>query len=156
METVGDAIQQVLRGTGYQLVPVKQLMAPAQALMNKSLPVTQRHLGPLTVSDAINVLIGAPVYTLRVDPVDRLLSISVNKRYQRPHTHHAAVIVTHQPPISTPPPLHGNTPVAQSVERLPNKPPTVAVTYNANQELNLYHSPPINKCQAQSSKNVCK
>ena len=27
---------------------------------------------------------------------------------------------------------------------------------NANQELNLYHSPPINKCQAQSSKNVCK
>ena len=81
VQTVGQAVNQVLSETGFSMVPLNQLPEEAQSTLLKPLPITQRSLGPVSVAQALNVLMGANVFTLEVDPVNRLIAVSVRKDF---------------------------------------------------------------------------
>lgn len=65
--TVGDAVQYVLRHSGYQSCPEG---GDVNALYSLPLPAADMHLGPMTLRDALQVL-GGPVWQLHVDEVSR-------------------------------------------------------------------------------------
>lgn len=75
VHTVGDAVRHVLANTGYKLSP--NLSSHAQSTLDKSLPITQRHLGPMTIQDALEVLMGQQVFKLQRDPLHRLISFKI-------------------------------------------------------------------------------
>ncbi len=83
VNTVGQAVNQVLQVSGYAMVPVNQLPLVAQETLIKPLPITQRALGPISVSDAVTVLMGSNVFTLMIDPVNRLVSVSVKPEFMQ-------------------------------------------------------------------------
>lgn len=75
VSTVGDAIAQVLRYTGYQLV--KDISPQVKQTLAKPLPVTDRTLGPMRIQQVLIVLMGAEVYELQRDPLHRLVNFQV-------------------------------------------------------------------------------
>lgn len=81
VKTVGQAIEQVLRDTGYALVPSKQLPHSVRAIQSKPLPITQRELGPISVGNALRILMGDEVFTLVVDPVHRLVTFKLKSKF---------------------------------------------------------------------------
>lgn len=76
VKTVGDAMQLVLHGSGYHLALTKISNPLLQQLLAYPLPAVQRHLGPMTVRDALQTLAGS-AYTLIVDPVNREVSFKL-------------------------------------------------------------------------------
>ncbi len=86
VKTVGQALAQVLRPTGFSLINASHLPSVAQQVLKKPLPYTQRHLGPLAIKDALRILMGEDVFTLVVDPVHRLVSFRVKSRFLSHHT----------------------------------------------------------------------
>ena len=87
VQTVGDAVTQVLRNTGYTLAPVKQLSSNVQSILGKPLPITQRKLGPLSIKTTLTVLMGQQVVQLIEDPVHRIVTFRLNSRIKRALTH---------------------------------------------------------------------
>lgn len=81
VKTVGQAIEQVLRDTGYALVPSKRLPLSARQIQSKPLPITQRELGPISVGNALRTLMGDQVFTLVVDPVHRLVTFKLQSKF---------------------------------------------------------------------------
>ncbi len=81
VKTVGQAIWQVLQDTGYSLVPKNQLPTSARGILAKSLPVTQRELGPISVGNALRILMGDQVFTLVIDPVHRLVTFKLKSKF---------------------------------------------------------------------------
>ncbi len=73
--TVGDAINQVLATTGYQLAP--KLSPQVTKTLNQPLPLADRKLGPMRIQTALEVLMGAEVYTLQRDPLNRLVNFKI-------------------------------------------------------------------------------
>ncbi|WP_210023981.1 hypothetical protein [Methylocaldum sp. RMAD-M] len=71
--TVRDAAEYLLRHSGYRLADPDEHGPKVQVLLNQTVPDVQRHLGPLTVQDALRVL-GGPAFRLQVDPVHRVVS----------------------------------------------------------------------------------
>lgn len=67
VKTVGDAIQEVLRYSGYSLVETSQQSQDLQNTLQKPLPLVQRDLGPMSLKQSLRVLIG-PAFHLMVDP----------------------------------------------------------------------------------------
>lgn len=86
VKTVGEAINQVLQDTGYSLVPITQLPHIVQEVLKKPLPVTQRELGPITVSEALKVLIGDDVFYMRIDHLNRLVTFKLKHHSHRHKT----------------------------------------------------------------------
>ena len=81
VKTVGQALWQVLQDTGYSLVPEHQLSISEREVLSKPLPVTQRELGPISVSNALRTLMGNKVFTLMVDPVHRLVTFKLKSKF---------------------------------------------------------------------------
>ncbi len=73
--TVGEAVNQVLENTGYQLAP--KLSISVKQTLAKPLPITNRHLGPLSIQSTLEVLMGEEVFTLQRDPLHRLVNFKV-------------------------------------------------------------------------------
>jgi conjugative transfer region protein (TIGR03748 family) len=87
VKTVGQAVNQSLQDTGYSLMAKKRLSHTAQEVLKKPLPVTQRELGPITVSGALRVLINNDFFFMKVDHINRLISFSLRKK-ARNHKRH--------------------------------------------------------------------
>ena len=79
VQTVGDAINQVLQNTSYQLVSSKLLPPIAWETLSKPLPITVRTLGPICIKEAVLVLMGKEVFVLIVDPAHRLINFRVKQ-----------------------------------------------------------------------------
>lgn len=72
IETVGDAYNQLLVGSGYRLMQAANVAAfPLQAL---PLPANQRELGAMRLIDALTLLAG-PGHTVVIDRVHRLIAL---------------------------------------------------------------------------------
>src|SRR5690349_12178881 len=78
VQTVNDAIQQLLKPSGYQLVESNLLSSDAKTVLAKPLPYTVRHLGPITIKDGLTVLMGQSVFQLLVDPLHREINFRLN------------------------------------------------------------------------------
>ncbi|WP_198972028.1 PFGI-1 class ICE element type IV pilus protein PilL2 [Xylophilus sp. ASV27] len=70
VSTIGEAIAYTLLRTGYALPEPKGLAPDAQRFLALPLPEAQRTLGPFSVQDILNVLVGK-AWVWQVDPVTR-------------------------------------------------------------------------------------
>jgi conjugative transfer region protein (TIGR03748 family) len=48
-ETIGDAVIQLLKFSGYSLVPVTQMSQELQIILHKPLPLVDRDMGPMSL-----------------------------------------------------------------------------------------------------------
>jgi conjugative transfer region protein (TIGR03748 family) len=75
--TVGQAIQEVLKGSGYRWVP----MGDDKLLMGLSLPAIVRDMGPIRVGDAARTLAGNS-WIMRTDSLNRVIQFEIDQRKQ--------------------------------------------------------------------------
>ena len=78
--TIGDAINHTLLRTGYSLVQPQSLPAQASGFLNLPLPEAQRTLGPYTVQDILDVLVG-PAWKWQRDQVRRIVWFTLADAY---------------------------------------------------------------------------
>ena len=70
--TVGEAVEQLLRGSGYRLA-AETASDPARSdLLGLPLPEARRSLGPMSLQDALET-VGGPAFRLVEDPLHRLV-----------------------------------------------------------------------------------
>ncbi len=77
---VGQALHQVLNGSGFMLAPPAATDPNLPALLQSPLPKIQRHMGPARI-DAILEAIAGPAWELVVDPVHRLVSFELRQEF---------------------------------------------------------------------------
>ncbi len=78
--TIGDAIELLLVGSGYRLAANDASDPALYRLMDNTLPVAHRRLGPITLRESLELIAG-PAWTLVEDPVNRLVSFDLRKKY---------------------------------------------------------------------------
>lgn len=81
IKTVGDAVHEVLRYSGYSLVETKQQSQDLQNTLQKPLPLVQRDLGPMPLRQSLTVLVGS-AFHLMVDPLNRTVNFQLNTNFQ--------------------------------------------------------------------------
>ena len=82
---VGQAVEHLLRPSGYRLSPQHAADSSRESLLNLPLPEPHRTLGPMPLKTALETLAG-PALRLVEDPVHRLVSFErcASARYERP------------------------------------------------------------------------
>ncbi len=80
--TVGQAINFLLIRSGYRLASAKDSDPALPVLLSSPLPLVQRKLGPIRLSNALKTLAG-PAWDLVVDPVHRLISYELKNQYRQ-------------------------------------------------------------------------
>ena len=73
VNTVGEAVQYLLSGSGYRLAAGTEADSARSDLLGLPLPEAHRRLGPLSLQDALETL-GGPAFRLVEDPLHRLVS----------------------------------------------------------------------------------
>lgn len=81
VKTVREAMQYILRFSGYALANEPQLGTQAKVMLALPLPVAHRALGPITLQDGLITLAGN-TFTLLADPVHRLISFRLKPSLQ--------------------------------------------------------------------------
>lgn len=81
VKTIGDAIQEILRYSGYSLVETQQQSQDLQNTLQKILPLVQRDIGPMPLRQSLKILIG-PAFHLLVDPLNRTINFQLNTNLQ--------------------------------------------------------------------------
>lgn len=81
ISTVGEAIQHILKNSGYRLADLNVSDPKLPILLNVPLPKAHRTLGPTSLRTALNTLAG-PSWELIVDPVHRLISFELKRLYK--------------------------------------------------------------------------
>ncbi|MCH8058925.1 MAG: pili assembly chaperone [Proteobacteria bacterium] len=84
INTVGQAIAHLLNGSGYRLLSAKLAESNRSHLFAMPLPTVQRHLGPLRLRQALELL-GGPAHHLVVQPTYRLVSFELIKNASSAH-----------------------------------------------------------------------
>jgi type IV pili sensor histidine kinase/response regulator len=79
VRTVGDGFRYVLLESGYSLCPVSSSVFAE--LLNQPLPAVQRTIGPVRLSEALQILAG-PAWRLRVDDVNREVCFTLRDAYR--------------------------------------------------------------------------
>ncbi len=75
IQTIGEAVRYLLQRSGYRLATEESIEPDTLALFALSLPTVHRHLGPMTLRDALETLAG-PAFHLVQDPVHRLITFA--------------------------------------------------------------------------------
>lgn len=73
---VGEAVQYLLQRSGYRLAAAPVIEPETADLLTLPLPAVHRHLGPITLTQALETLVG-PAFRLIHDPVHRLISFEL-------------------------------------------------------------------------------
>ena len=81
VQSVGDAINYILRLSGYSLVPADEMTTPLKVTLSKPLPAIDRNIGPMSLNTALIVLAGHP-FSLIDDPINRTVNFHLKKQYQ--------------------------------------------------------------------------
>ena len=79
VQSVGDAVNYLLRYTGYTLVDVQERSKPLQTVLSKPLPYIDRSLGPLSVHEALELLVGKGMFVVQQDPLDRTINFTLTR-----------------------------------------------------------------------------
>ncbi|HAT2073483.1 TPA: hypothetical protein JBF42_02310 [Legionella pneumophila] len=77
VQTIGQAIEWWLRFSGFSLISKEKQPESLQAVMRQALPQIDRTLGPLTVKDGLEVLVGQQSFTLIEDPLLRQVNFKL-------------------------------------------------------------------------------
>ena len=81
--TVGEAVRHWLLYSGYSLVEENAMPSVLPEVLNQPLPQVDRELGPLTVSEGLEVLVGKEVFSLVADPLHRKVSFKLRPQYAK-------------------------------------------------------------------------
>tara|TARA_B100001540_G_scaffold292466_1_gene290791 strand:+ start:715 stop:1137 length:423 start_codon:yes stop_codon:yes gene_type:complete len=73
IESVGDAVHWMLRGSGYRLAADAVLSEEAKAMLELPLPAVHRRFEPMPLQTVMGLMIG-PAFQLIQDPVHRLIA----------------------------------------------------------------------------------
>lgn len=79
--TVEDVAGYLLTRSGYRLAAASAQGLKVRQMLHQSIPEVQRHLGPMTLQDALLTL-GGPAFRLLVDPVHRLVAYDLSPQYR--------------------------------------------------------------------------
>lgn len=82
IRTVRETIRYALKRSGYQLSEPKPYQKALVELFAKKLPEVHRHIGPMTLEDALTMLT-TPAFVLVEDPVHRLISYQLDENYSK-------------------------------------------------------------------------
>ncbi len=82
IQTVGDAINYLLRFSGYALVAESERSSALKIMLEKPLPVIDRELAPMSLSHALITLSGWAFY-LSEDPVNRVVDFKLKPEYKK-------------------------------------------------------------------------
>lgn len=77
VQTVGDAMNYLLRYSGYSLIERNAMEESVKQMLDQPLPIVDRTLGPLSLQEALEILAGKHVFRLTEDPLHRKLSFDV-------------------------------------------------------------------------------
>lgn len=77
VQTIGQAIEWWLRFSGFSLISKEKQPESLQAVMHQALPQIDRTLGPLTVKDGLEVLVGQQSFVLIEDPLLRQVNFKL-------------------------------------------------------------------------------
>lgn len=80
VQTVGDAMNYILRLSGYSLVPAEKMSHALTTTLSKPLPAVDRDFGPMSLKDALTTLAG-PAFYLVQDPLNRMVDFRVKSQY---------------------------------------------------------------------------
>lgn len=81
VQTVGEAVTYVLRYSGYSLIAPQKMNSALKNTLSKTLPAIDRNLEPMTLADALTVLIGS-AFTLVYDPLNRTVDFHVKPQFR--------------------------------------------------------------------------
>ena len=81
VHTVGEAVRHLLMRSGYRLADAEVSDPALPILLNQPLPLVHRHLGPITIDNALVTLAG-DAWDLVIDPVNRLVSFELLEQYR--------------------------------------------------------------------------
>ena len=82
IQTVGEAINYILRFSGYSLVAPNRMEQAFITTMTKPLPVIDRELGPISLQDGLITLAG-PAFYFSHDPINRVVNFHLKPKYKR-------------------------------------------------------------------------
>ncbi|MCZ4721551.1 hypothetical protein [Legionella pneumophila] len=77
VQTIGQAIEWWLKFSGFSLVSKEKQPESLQIIMQQPLPQIDRNLGPLTVKDGLEVLVGQQSFALIEDPLLRQVNFKL-------------------------------------------------------------------------------
>lgn len=81
VRSVGEAVSWWLQYSGFSMVPEGQFPPVLKDVLQQPLPQAVRSLGPLTVQDGLQVLVGQQVFSLVQDPLLRRVSFQLKPQY---------------------------------------------------------------------------
>jgi type IV pili sensor histidine kinase/response regulator len=73
IQTIGETVRYLLQRSGYRLAATESTAPETLALFALPLPAVHRHIGPMTLREALETLAG-PAFYLVQDPVHRLIT----------------------------------------------------------------------------------
>lgn len=82
VETVGDAVDYLLRRSGYSLATAPYSDPSQPTLLKLDLPQVHRSIGPIRLRFALQMLAGG-AWVLVEDPVNRKISFDLNDKYRK-------------------------------------------------------------------------
>ncbi|MCW8443116.1 hypothetical protein OQJ05_03490 [Fluoribacter gormanii] len=77
VQTIGQAVEWWLKFSGFSLVSKEKQPESLQSVMHQALPQIDRNLGPLTVKDGLEVLVGQQSFVLIEDPLLRQVNFKL-------------------------------------------------------------------------------
>ncbi len=82
IQTIGEAMNYLLRFSGYSLVPEPKMNSALKITLKKPLPIIDRELGPITLSNGLKTLVG-PAFYMTQDPVNRIVDFKLKPEYKK-------------------------------------------------------------------------
>ena len=82
VETVGQAVEYTLKGTGYHLLTAEHSSPDLKALYAYELPLSERKILPTTLKAGLLKLVGQ-AYQIVLDPVHRQVTFKVRQNYNK-------------------------------------------------------------------------
>ncbi|MBA2649351.1 MAG: hypothetical protein H0U75_07110 [Legionella sp.] len=79
VQNIGQAVEWWLRFSGFTLVPKEKQPESLQIVMQQPLPQIDKNLGPLTVKDGLEVLVGKQSFVLIEDPLLRQINFKLQQ-----------------------------------------------------------------------------
>jgi conjugative transfer region protein (TIGR03748 family) len=77
---VGDAVNFLLKYSGYSLVSEPDINHALKITLEKPLPIVDKEIGPVTLKTGVKTLIG-PAFYLTQDPVNRVIDFKLKPNY---------------------------------------------------------------------------
>lgn len=87
VQTIGDAMNYILRLSGYSLVSNECMNKAFKMTLTKPLPAIDRHFGPMPLKDALTTLMGHAFFLVQ-DPLNRIIDFRVKPQFVKLHADH--------------------------------------------------------------------